>query len=305
MTFAEQFLEIPDLFPARRSGEGFGDREIAIRFGGSTYQFRGFDDGQHAAVAERFAGLVVPEPGDDPVDVLVFKVAESDFRTFDLRGWEYRLDFEHDERSVSIAGLHQMARLEWGPRLKAALWTFTDASHPGFLSVFENFFRILAAYELLGKGGVLLHSGAVVDRGRAHLFFGHSGAGKSTITRLSVESGREPLSDDLNAVALSGDAVVVEKLPFAGDLGSRPSAAGAVPAAGLFRIRQEKEPSLRKLSPGQALAPLFSCAPYVNTDPYRHEELARALSGLVRRIGCWELGFDKSPAFWNILSDLA
>jgi hypothetical protein len=304
LSFAEKFLEIPELFPARRSGEGFGSREIAIRFGGSTYLFRGLDDGQHAAIAARFSGLVCEGAGDDPVDLLVFRVAETDFLTFDLRGWEYRLDFEHDERSVSIAGLHQMARLEWGPRLRGALWTFADAAHPGFLAVFENFFRVVAAYELLGRGGVLLHSGAVVDRGRAHLFFGHSGAGKSTITKLSVEAGKEPLSDDLNAVVPDGDSVAVEKLPFAGDLGTAPSREGSVPAAGLFRIRQAAAPSIRRLSPGEALAPLFACAPYVNADPYREEQLAKALAGLVRKVGCWELHFDKSPAFWNILTDL-
>src|SRR6185369_17923284 len=105
---------------------------------------------------------------------------------------------------------------DWRPQLSAALWTSED----GLLverGIFENLLRIVVAYHMLELGVVLLHSAALADERGAHVFFGPSGAGKSTISRLGSAAGRSVLSDDMNALRIADDAVVVEKLPFAGD----------------------------------------------------------------------------------------
>jgi len=180
MSFGERFLVFPDLFPARRAGEPWGDRRVALDLPGGPYLLSGLSARQEQAVAERFGALVRAAPdtsADSPAAVrgALFAAPASDFRPIDTRGWEYAMDFAHAERSVCLAGLHLMARLDWAPVLGGALWTSEEGDL--FPGICENFLRVLVAYRLIELGGAVLHSAGVADGDGAFLFLGPSGAG--------------------------------------------------------------------------------------------------------------------------------
>ncbi len=320
MSFGARFLTYPDLFPARRAGEPWGDREVSLDLPGGPYQVAGLSAVQAAAVGERF-GELCSENGHEAAAVrgLLFTAPPSDFRAVDTRGWDYALDFAHEERSVRLAGLQLMARLDWAPALNGALWTSEEG--PLFPGIFENFLRVLVAYRLLAQGGVVLHSAGVTaaetsadasaitspntapDDG-AFLFLGPSGAGKTTLSRMSEERGHTVLSDDLNALlpgSEPGGVPRVVKLPFTGDLGDRREAHPPRPLRGLLRLEKGPEDRLRPLSPGETLALLFACAPFVNADPHRQEPLLDVLTGLARVAPGAALTFSLAGGFWSIL----
>ncbi len=79
------------------------------------------------------------------------------------------------------------------------------------------------------------------ESGRAHLFLGPSGAGKTTAARKSRTRGLEVLSDDINACVpgTGRDAsVVVEKLPFAGEMAQESTPRQSWPLGSLHRLVQ-------------------------------------------------------------------
>ena len=302
MTFGESFLVEPDLFPARQSGEPWGAERIVIHFAGNAYACDGLSATQAASLRARFGILAktAPDPGRPTVEIRVFRVAPEDF-VVDEREWDFDFDLDYAPNAVAVAGFHMMARLDWLPRLHAALWTSED----GFLvegAIFENLLRIVVAYHMLEQGGVLLHSAAFsTDRG-AHVFFGPSGAGKSTIARLGVESGRAILSDDMNALRIDHGAVVVERLPFAGDFGGTADAAeGFFPVRGLCRLEKGEPPAMRTLRPASAIAALIECAPFVNRNPFRCDDLIRTLESLHARIPVRVLKFARDDRFLALL----
>ncbi|MDH3255846.1 MAG: hypothetical protein OEM62_12690, partial [Acidobacteriota bacterium] len=167
------------------------------------------------------------------------------------------------------------------------------------------FFRLVVAYRLNQLGGVLLHSAGVVRASRAYLFLGRSGAGKTTISRISRAAGLEVLSDDMNAVLPSVGGAVVEKLPFAGDLGQTGSRAGGGDLAALFRLEKAAAHNLRPLSEPEAVALLVSCSPYLNADPHRTDELLHNARRLLRGCTANVLAFRPDPDFWKLLEDSA
>src|SRR5262249_29799700 len=65
------------------------------------------------------------------------------------------------------------------------------------------FLRVANALLLAEIDGLLLHASSVLRRGRAFLFPGPSGAGKTTIARLAAGGG--VLSDEVSAVRRVGD----------------------------------------------------------------------------------------------------
>ena len=302
MSFGESFLTYPDLFPARPSGEPWGDERVIIRFAGNVYAWVGLSATQVTAARQRFGELCLPPDEEPPaaVEIQVFRATDDDF--FDNgRVWSFELDLGYAPDAVNIAGFHFMGRLDWTPGLRAALWTSEDerlVSH----SIFENFFRAVVAYHLFERGGVLLHSAAVVNDNDAYVFFGPSGAGKSTISHLSSAAGYVVLSDDMNALRITPGSVVIEKLPFAGDFGQTVGGAdGSYPVRALCRLEKGPDPTLQILRPAAALAALLGCAPFINRNPYRRDQLFDQLQVLNARLPVRMLTFARDDRFWALL----
>ena len=302
MNFGESFLSNPDLFPARQTGETWGDEQVVIQFAGNDYICAGMSATQAAAVRERFGPMCAAAPQSPRPSVVLtaFRAADADFVS-DERVWEFDFDLDYAPDAVSFAGFHFMGRLDWLPRLQAALWSPEDerlVSH----AIFENVLRVVAAYHLLEQGGLLLHSAAVADATGADIFFGPSGAGKSTISRLGHDAGRRVLSDDMNALRATPTGVVVEKLPFAGDFGQTTESAGVdFQVRGLYHLQQGPRHEVAPMSRARAVAALLGCAPFVNRNPFRYDELVRKLQDLNARLPVRVLTFSPEPSLWGLL----
>ncbi len=278
MNFGNQFLSCPDLFPARLAGEPWGKRSVAIDFLGKRYLVTGLNKEQADAIHAHFGPYCLP--GDSTVspevEIRIYRADEEDFRSFDLRGWDYTLDMDYRVDSVRVAGLDFMGLLECRHDLVAAIWTSArDAD--GFCGVFENFLRVTAQYHLLRSGGVLLHSAAFVIEGTAYVFPGRSGAGKSTVCHLAKIQGWRILSDELNAVSMQEGRALVRQVPFAGDFGRTSCSSKSFPLAAIFKLRQAEDDTIQPISPSQSLGSMLSCAPFVNLDPHRCETASTVL----------------------------
>ena len=302
MTFGENFLAQPDLFPARQSGEPWGPERVVIHFAGNDYVCDGLSATQAAAVRERFGALCSrsASPARPAVEMSIFRAAEADF-VDNGREWEFDFELDYAPAAVCLAGFHFMGRLDATPVLRAALWTSED-SRMVSNAIFENVLRVVVAYHLLGQGGVLLHSAAVVDDAGAHVFFGPSGAGKTTIARLGIATNRSVLSDDMNALRVTAQGVVVEKLPFAGDIGqTQVTVEGSYRVRDLCRLEKGEIPELRAMREAPAVAALLECAPFVNRNPYRYEELVARLEVLNGWLPVRVLTFTLDNRFWDLL----
>ncbi len=301
MGFGDKFLTEPALFPARFAGTPAGDSRLAVDVPGGPYVIRGLSERQHRALADRYgerASLL--GPFDRGTEVRIFRAESREFVIVDRRSWVNSFDLDYSEPSVRIAGSQVMAHIRWSPELTAALWTSLEDGAE-FLEAFENCFRILSAYRLLEVGGIVLHSSSVVDEGRAWVFFGHSGAGKTTIARRALAGGRRVLSDDINALRATGAGAQVEKMPFAGELGHSNEKVGPFPIRSLCRIEQSSRDLWRPLSTGSAVASMLSCIPFVNGDPYRLPIVMDTLEKLVRTTPTGAFEFSLSGDLWSAL----
>lgn len=171
--------------------------------------------------------------------------------------------------------------------------------------VLENFLRIVFAYHVLKRGGVLLHSAGVVYRGAAYLFCGRSNAGKSTLARKAAATGAAVLSDDINLVFRESDGYHVHRVPFTGEFrqhGECLSGPGTFRLGGLALL--EKAPALTAapVQPAAGVAGLLTGCPYVNDDPEELPKLLDILTAVVSRVPVIRLGVARDDSFEAIMA---
>ena len=164
----------------------------------------------------------------------------------------------------------------------------------------ENFLRVLYAWCMIQAGGLLLHSAGVVKDGRTFLFFGASGSGKTTITRLS--SQYTILSDDILIVKPVNGSFQAFGVPFrGGEMQDAPRTNTRAPLAGLYRLHKASEHRLAPLSPARAAAELASCAPFVVISPDTARRVLDLCTRLTSQVPVFELYFRKDPNFWRVI----
>jgi hypothetical protein len=163
----------------------------------------------------------------------------------------------------------------------------------------DSLIRILLTMVLLPQRGFLLHGATVVRDGRAYIFFGRSGAGKSTVASLSPKGS--VLTDEISLIRYSNGCWQAYGTPFWGEF----RAAGQnrlVPVAGFYLLKQATEERVEILSLKQALRALLPCVLFFASEKSAHETLLRTLLGLIEEIPCHRLYFRRNSEFWKVIA---
>jgi len=158
---------------------------------------------------------------------------------------------------------------------------------------------------LLSRGaGVEIHGCGIVDQaGRAYVFAGQSGAGKSTIARLW--SGRPEitvLSDERVVVRTDHDRITVWGTPFHGDAILASPRSGDL--AGVFFLHHAPAHAAVPAEPSLAAAHLMSCAFVPFYDPQAIAKTFDAVDRAIRSVPCYDLWFAPDPSVLDCVLDL-
>lgn len=155
--------------------------------------------------------------------------------------------------------------------------------------------ELLVTHRLALEGAVELHSCGIVLDGIANLFVGHSGAGKSTTSRLwASRAGVQILSDDRVILRRHGGEVFLYGTPWHGE------AAFALPAKSpltrILIIEHGQGNRMNRLSAGEAVAELFarSFVPF-----HRSEYVEAALAFLQKvtaAVPCYRYAFEPNES---------
>lgn len=137
---------------------------------------------------------------------------------------------------------------------------------------------------------VAVHASCVVRGGRAVLFLGESGTGKSTHARLWCESveGAHLLNDDSPIVRVSEGSVAVYGSPWSGKTPCYRNE--SYPLAGVVRLRQAPHNRMARLDRLSGFAALHpSCPPEFSRDEPLAGAVCSVLSDVLRSVPVWSL----------------
>ncbi len=143
--------------------------------------------------------------------------------------------------------------------------------------------------QLLKFDGIYLHSSAVELDGRAYLFSGPCGTGKSTHTRLWQKTfeGARVFNDDKPALRKIDGKWYAYGTPFCGK--DHININIKVGLSGICFLKQADHNSIRRLSPPEAVQKIFSQTFYKFKNPERLEKMVRLVEDIVTTIPVFEL----------------
>jgi hypothetical protein len=136
-------------------------------------------------------------------------------------------------------------RAEWNPATRTG--TIHQTANP--YSV-DAVLRIVHTLVLAKQGGFLLHSASAIRKGKAFLFAGVSGAGKTTISRLAPPDATL-LTDEISYVRKLDQGYAAFGTPFTGELAKLGENTSA-PIAALYLLAQGPENRIDSVAPSDA-----------------------------------------------------
>jgi hypothetical protein len=185
---------------------------------------------------ERYAGFV--GASDDPeIDFDVELVASG----FPDPNAEVRVTQKHGRWSIERGDF----RAEWYPATRTG--RIRQAPKPYSL---DSVLRIVHTLALARQGGFLLHAASAIRNGRAFLFAGVSGAGKTTISSFAPPDATL-LTDEISYVRRQGESYVAFGTPFTGELNKTGENVSA-PIAALYLLAKGHENRIDPVPPGEA-----------------------------------------------------
>jgi hypothetical protein len=174
----------------------------------------------------------------------------------------------------------------------------------------DSVMRILHSLIVAERGGFLLHAASAICRtpgasfgasfnGRAYLFPGVSGAGKTTMTRLAP-ADVTLLTDEISYVRPSADGYAAFGTPFAGELAKAGENCTA-PVAALFFLEKGPENRVDELPPAEAIRRLMRNILFFAEDQDLVEKLLATACDFVARVPIRRLTFYPDARVWDLV----
>jgi len=172
----------------------------------------------------------------------------------------------------------------------------------------DSVLRIVHTLELAESGSLLMHAGSVVRNGKAFLFAGVSGAGKTTITRLAPPDATL-LTDEISYVRKSLMEVgsldptytyYAHGTPFAGELAKSGENVKA-PLAAVYLLTQGPENRIDDVSKEEAAREILRSVLFFAEDPALVQRVFHAACDLVGHVPVKRLTFQRDASVWELL----
>jgi hypothetical protein len=260
-------------------------QEVTIAIGGVPIQVRSSSPEFLAMLQARYAGFL--DPDINPVVELDVDLVPP------------RLISDEDDISVRFQSGKWIIergdlRAELEPELRRG--SVLQSANPYSI---DTILRIVHSLVLARSGGLLVHAASAVRNGRAFLFSGVSGAGKTTIASLAPPDATL-LTDEISYLRYDDGSYIACGTPFAGEL-ARPGENVRAPLAAIYLLRQGPENIIEPLRDSEAVRRVLENVLFFAHDAELVDRVFDSVCDLVRHVPVRQLTFTPDRRVWDLI----
>ncbi len=159
--------------------------------------------------------------------------------------------------------------------------------------------RIVHSLVLARQGGFLVHAASAIRGGKAFLFSGVSGAGKTTISRLAPPD-TTLLTDEISYVRREGNRYMACGTPFAGEL-ARVGENCSAPVSAFFLLEKGPQNRIQPISPTEAIQRLLRNILFFADDPELVKLVFQSACEFASLVPIHRLVFLPDQRVWDII----
>ncbi len=245
-------------------------------------------------------------PDDERYVVKVDSAPATLFKDIRLKGELYNLSLSPRNDHIIVAGPHFYGHISSHERVAHLL--ISEKADSYMISAFANMLRVVMAFEVLHADGIVLHACAYVGaREQAHLFFGRSTDGKSTLGHRVHGAGGDVLSDDYCCVTYENGLYWVEGVPLSGELGHTIRPRHRFRLSTIGTLTKNATLDLSPLNSLGAQLKMFAATPFVVADPTHHDLLMKRCGEMTSRLKPVNLSFgltDSGEAIRHVIEEV-
>ena len=260
--------------------------DVVIEIGGLPIRLATDDTAFAEMLRERYAGFLTSGTNAQ----IEFDVVLAPAGTM-LGNGDVRVERESGQWSMGRGDF----QADWNP--SAARGIIRQSANPYSLN---SVLRIVHTLLLAEQGGFLVHASSAVRNGRAFLFAGVSGAGKTTMARLAPP-GVTVLTDEISYVSRQKDGYYAHGTPFAGDLG-RLGENMRAPLAALYLLTKGTENKVEPVAAAEASRALLENILCFARDSEVVRSVFEAACDFVCRVPIRWLTFVPDARVWEMIA---
>jgi len=259
---------------------------VTVDVGGIPVGFHGVPDTFREVFLERYRGFQIVETPSVGLGVTIAESPGTSINTGEVRiqrtstGWrlergDFRCEVSADLSSGSLR---------------------TGMPNPYTL---DSALRILHTLLVAPRGGFLLHASSAVRNGRAFIFTGLSGAGKTTISRLAPPDVKL-LADEISYVRPLDGTYAAFGTPFAKETAA-PGHNINAPIGYVYILAQGPENRIDTVDSGEAIRKLMRNVLFFSQDAELTNMVFQSVCDFVARVPIRRLTFVPDPRVWELI----
>ncbi len=165
----------------------------------------------------------------------------------------------------------------------------------------DSILRIATAFIAVDKGGFLLHSAAIQSGQEAFVFAGMSGAGKSTVAKVSMERERV-LTDEMTLVERRADgAYAVWGTPFWGEL--QMSVNETCPLRALLILNKSDANAVVDIPFAERITRFMKIIMFFGKDEESFNKIVNATMAFMEAVPVKQLDFLPEHSLWEVIHE--
>jgi len=270
--------------PYSTSPAAASQRGVTVEIGGIPIFLESHDADFRALLEQRYAGFV--------------NLAATPSYQFEIRLEPPTQSSGDDARAFKSGSVWRLERgdfrAEWDVRSRRG-WV---RQSPNPYSI-DSVLRIVHSLVLAEEGGFLVHAASGVRQGRAFVFAGISGAGKTTMARLAPPDAAV-LTDEISYIRRSKSGYRAYGTPFAGEL-ARVGVNLSAPLAAFYFLEKGPHGRIEPVGPLAAARELLRNILFFAQDPALVKRVFESAVEFVTRVPVARFTFAPDERAWELV----